>query len=464
MGVRFVLDSYIYDQLRYPNVGVPDDRRVYVTTLDLAAVFGSELAYRELESAGERRYENFDTQFIAMQDLVEGRSAFDWAGTVYDAWLYALQPVWSPHGAAFPDFMRTAAWEAKSLQTGLGSYAELKHDTILYAKQSFAAEGGFEPMVEPPRHWVEPDPVAWERMASVVRLLQDGLSERGLVTSGDDYDTLMSDVGEMLERLGRIARDELAGVPISQADNDWLERIGSVMEVLWIQTSDWDDALGMPSADDTDAALIADIMRSSNAYLEIGTGRIDGIMVLVPNDNGQFQVAVGGVFSYYEFWQDAELGRLNDAEWRAMLDAGDAPARPSWQAAIFAGGGTSSSGALPQGLLCRDLHEAGYGFVPALAYWVREGRPARMDADGNGIPCETVYPAGEVTSLVEAFADYESGLYCRDLLAQGDGFGGALAYWVLEGAPERMDADGNGIPCETVYDGSEIADFIWFDS
>jgi len=36
-------------------------------------------------------------------------------------------------------------------------------------------------------------------------------------------------------------------------------------------------------------------------------------------------------------------------------------------------------------------------------------------------------------------------------------------YWVREGAPERMDADGNGIPCETVYDAAEIADFIWFD-
>ena len=463
MGVRFVLDSYIYDQLRFPHVGDPPGGRVYATTLDLAAVFGSELAYQQLETAGETDFTNYETQFAAMQNLVDGRSAEEWAGTVYDAWLYALQPVLVPHGDAFPDFMRTPAWEAKGLQTGLGSYAELKHDTILYAKQSFAAEGGFEPMVEPPRHWVEPDPVAWERMASVVGLLQDGLRDRGLVETGDDHDALMSTVTGTLERLGSIARDELAGLAISQADNDWLEGIGSVFEALWIQSSDWDETLGMPSADDTDAALIADIMRSTLAYLEIGTGRIDRIMVLVPNDNGNFQVAVGGVYSYYEFWQEAELGRLTDEEWRSMLDDGEAPERPSWQSPIFAGTAVPPEAGLAGGLFCRDLNAAGHSFDQALAYWIREGRPNRMDADDDGVPCETVFPAGEIQAVLDQADAYQKGLFCRDLADLGAGIAEALVYWVHEGAPERMDADGNGIPCETVFEESEVQSVIWFD-
>ena len=463
MGVRFVLDSFIYDQLRFPNVGDPDDQRVYATPLDLAAVFGSDLAYRELEATGQTDYTNFDTQFEAMQNLVENRPANEWAGTVYDAWLYALQPVLVPHGAAYPDFMRTPAWEAKGLQTGLGSYAELKHDTILYAKQSFAAEGGFEPMVEPPRHWVEPDPVAWERMASVVGLLQDGLTSRGLVVSGDEYDALMTSVEGMLERLAGIARDELAGLPISSADNDWLEGIGSVFEALWIQTSDWDDTLGMPSADDTDAALIADIMRSTLKFLEIGTGRIDRIMVLVPNDSGNFQVAVGGVYSYYEFWHDAELGRLTDEEWRAMLDSGEAPERPAWQAPMFGGGAPPTVAGLAGGLFCRDVEAAGYSFDQALAYWVREGRPDRMDADGNGMPCETIFPVGEIQASFDTVGEYETDLFCRDLADRGASYQQAIVYWILEGAPDRLDADGNGIPCETVYQAGEVDALIWFD-
>jgi hypothetical protein len=463
MGVRFVLDSYIYDQLRFPHVGDPPFGRVYATTLDLAAVFGSELAYQELVAAGETDFTNYETQFAAMQSLVDNRSAGDWAGTVYDAWLYALQPVLVPHGEAYPDFMRTPAWEAKGLQTGLGSYAELKHDTILYAKQSFAAEGGFEPMVEPPRHWVEPDPVAWERMASVITLLREGLRDRELVGTGDDHDSLMTTVIGTLERLARIARDEVAGLPILPADNDWLEGIGSVFEALWIQTSDWDETLGMPSADDTDAALIADIMRSTLKYLEIGTGRIDRIMVLVPNDNGNFQVAVGGVYSYYEFWREAELGRLTDEEWRAMLDAGEAPERPGWQSPIFGGTALPPEAGLAGGLFCRDVNAAGYSFDQALAYWVRDGRPDRMDADDNGIPCETVFQAGEIRAALDPVSAYATGLFCRDLADAGSGFGGALLYWVREGTPDRMDADGNGIPCETVFAESEVEGIIWFD-
>ncbi len=49
--------------------------------------------------------------------------------------------------------------------------------------------------------------------------------------------------------------------------------------------------------------------------------------------------------------------------------------------------------ALPPGLYCRDLYPKGVSYPDALRYWEREGRPERMDADGNGVPCETVYPA-----------------------------------------------------------------------
>jgi hypothetical protein len=54
---------------------------------------------------------------------------------------------------------------------------------------------------------------------------------------------------------------------------------------------------------------------------------------------------------------------------------------------------------LPAGLFCRDLVSMGYDYEAAVAYWEHEGRPDRMDADVDGIPCETVYPAGDVTAF-----------------------------------------------------------------
>jgi hypothetical protein len=86
-----------------------------------------------------------------------------------------------------------------------------------------------------------------------------------------------------------------------------------------------------------------------------------------------------------------------------------------------------------------------------------------MDADGNGVPCETVYPAGEVQAVLDRVDDYEPALSCRRLVDRGAAFDEAVVYWVLEGAPPRMDADGNAIPCETVYGTDRVAEFIWFD-
>ena len=44
-----------------------------------------------------------------------------------------------PEGSALPPGDAVAGLGAKQLQTQLGSWAELRHDTILYAKQSYTA-------------------------------------------------------------------------------------------------------------------------------------------------------------------------------------------------------------------------------------------------------------------------------------------------------------------------------------
>ncbi len=481
MGARFVIDSFIFDQLTWPNVGDPATEvgaRSAPIPLDLPAAFGSQFAYDILETAGATQYANYDAQLDAMRTLLASRADADWAGTVYDAWLYALQPMWSEHGSDFPDFMQSDAWSAKAHQTGFGSYTELKHDTILYAKQGFAAEGGYEPLSFEPRHWVEPDPVAFLRIAAVAQLAQDGLSARGLLPG--DLDELLSDLSEFLDRLARIADDELAGRPISEEDNVWLESVGSWLEYLWLASSDIDEETGEPSFDDQDAAIIADIFRNTFEYLELGTGRIDTIYVLVPTDAGEFQVARGGVYSYYEFWQPADAGRLTDEEWRAMLDAGEAPDRPAWQGAFLPGPAgvdvqlPSPQGAIRSaepGLFCRDLLDRGFTFADAVRYWWWDGSPDRMDADRNGIPCETVYPAAAVAAFPvenglgdgDTYAGQRRGLFCRDLEPQGLGYLDAFQYWLWDGRPDRMDEDRNAIPCETIYPPAEVEEVLTFE-
>jgi len=50
-------------------------------------------------------------------------------------------------------------------------------------------------------------------------------------------------------------------------------------------------------------------------------------------------------------------------------------------------------------------------------------------------------------------------LFCRDLYARGVSYADAVAYWWEEGAPDRMDVELNGIPCETVYSSYEINNY-----
>jgi Protein of unknown function (DUF3160) len=328
MGTRFVLDAYILDQMVDRNVS----GRLIPSPLDLAASFGSAFAYHVQARKGETKsYPEYNQQLAKMRSLVRARTQADWGRTVYDGWLWTLEPSWTPHGKAFPDFMRTNAWTIKSHQAGFGSYAELRHDTILYVKQSTAEGEGPSPDLSY-RSWVEPDPVVYERLSAVAGLMLDGLSRRHLMT--DEQRGLLVDTKSLFDFFTRIAKDELAGRPIAAADNERLAFIGDELEALWFRTSD-NPSSSVPNAKDDDA-IIADIARGGTAVLEIGTGRFDQILVLVPDNAGRFEIAVGGVYSYYEFTQPLS-NRLTDEAWRAMLNQGKAPARPTWEAPIIAG-------------------------------------------------------------------------------------------------------------------------------
>ncbi|MBU1226447.1 MAG: DUF3160 domain-containing protein [Actinobacteria bacterium] len=331
MGARFVLDSFLLDQLVDPQVG----GRLEASVLDVAAAFGSDWALALQKAAGvPAAYPEYADRLAGLRDLVARRPPADWGSTVYDAWLYAILPMWLPHGNAYPDYMRTETWTALAHQAGFGSYTELKHDTVLYTKQAFA-EGDAPLPPAPPRHWVEPDPVPFERLAEAARLLRNGLADRDLLTTvtGDLLDGLVS----MEERFGRIARDELAGQPISDADNDWLAAIGTDFELLWLQSGDAEageaETGGFASEPDAKASVVVDIFSNPTQALEIATGGFDTLYVLVPNDEGQFQVAIGATYAFYEFWVPRGE-RLTDEEWRAMLADGSNPDRPMWLAEL----------------------------------------------------------------------------------------------------------------------------------
>ena len=105
-----------------------------------------------------------------------------WTQNLYWSWLYSFQPLIAPKDSSYPPFMQTQAWTRKDLQTALGSWTELKHDTILYAKQVMAEMGGGGEATEPPHGYVEPNPEAYARLLALAQMTYDGLQARNLLT------------------------------------------------------------------------------------------------------------------------------------------------------------------------------------------------------------------------------------------------------------------------------------------
>src|SRR6185503_9894127 len=82
--------------------------------------------------------------------------------------------------------MQSTAWQDKQLNTALGSWAELKHDTLLYAKQPYGGLGGGGDGPRPPDpvlalNYVEPVPEVYARLAALARMTRSGLEQRGLL-------------------------------------------------------------------------------------------------------------------------------------------------------------------------------------------------------------------------------------------------------------------------------------------
>jgi hypothetical protein len=345
MGQRFVPDAYIFRQLMYRNVGTPDHARRLPKGLDIPAAMGSARAYQLLDEMGETAYANYPAQMDKMRTWLSGLPAAEWTETLYNAWLYSFYPLLAVPGQAMPAFMQSRAWLDKQLNTVLGSWAELKHDTILYAKQAYAELGGGPPPPEPvpPRGYVEPVPQFFARLAALTAMTSEGLSSRGMLEDADRSN--LERLHGLATRFQAMAEKELNGEALTEDDYTLIRFYGGDLEHLVMASADSDttDAFARQYMDeDPQAAVIADVATdpdhnadgiSGPAVLEVAVGRVDELHAVVPlveaDGSISLQIAKGGVFSYHEFvWPAAD--RLTDEKWRALLEGGQAPPQPAW--------------------------------------------------------------------------------------------------------------------------------------
>jgi hypothetical protein len=326
MGQRFVIDAYIFQHLIYPNV----EGRFLPKGLDVFAAMGSEEAYRLLDEMGETRYPNYVEQMDKVRGEIAALEMDNWTQNLYWSWLYTFQQIIAAKDEAYPAFMRTQVWAHKDLHAALGSWAELRHHTILYAKQAYAELAAMPPR-EALKGYVEPNREAHARLAALTRMTIDGLGERGLL-SEQDRSSLESLEGLLLS-LKNIAEKELAGTPLTKEEYDLIDSYGDTLERLTATAGDREERGAC--VEEEEAAVIADVASDPNSgtVLEEAVGKTFEIYVVVEVE-GQLKIAEGGVFSYYEFaWPMGD--RLTDESWREMLNSGRAPPRPEWTSSFI---------------------------------------------------------------------------------------------------------------------------------
>lgn len=132
--------------------------------LAFAAMLGSSFA-----RSGLTRFtpEQFDVALTASRPAESARDE-PVAKSVYDDYLDVLRALFLPPSDDTPDFLHGKAWQAKSCQTALSSWVQMRHTFTLQASISRSYAG----LTEKPPGFVEPMPEFYGRMASLVERIQ----------------------------------------------------------------------------------------------------------------------------------------------------------------------------------------------------------------------------------------------------------------------------------------------------
>jgi hypothetical protein len=330
MGQKFVPDSYIFQNLvllEYTGSSSPFTMvtseggpiRGFPRGLDIMALLGSKRAMNILNQEGDTDYKNYDEKFNALRAEFDKFNESEWTQNLYWSWLYTLKPLLREYGQGYPTFMQTQAWQDKELNTALASWTELRHDTILYAKQSYTAQiASLPPQPKPVVGYIEPVPEFYARLLALTKMTKNDLSDLQAL-SGEDK-TRLESLESILSRLLELSTKELENKELTEEDYVFIRNFG-------------EDLNGVVAGVDTEGkktTLVADVHTDINTgkVLEEGTGEVDLVLVAYKVPDGRIIIGAGPVIPYYEFKQPMQE-RLTDEKWQDMLKK-NPPVAPAW--------------------------------------------------------------------------------------------------------------------------------------
>lgn len=319
MGQRFTIDAMIMQKLIYSSVEKKSDGslRMLPDVLDVTASLGSEISYDLLQEQGDFEYEGYkDNLDKLINDLDTVQAKENLETSLYGNWISTLRPLLDKKGKGYPMFMQNDAWARKDIECFAGSYTELKHDTVLYAKQVMAEMGGGEIPEYDDRGYVQPEPLVYKRFKYLADETLSGLKERNRLSTQDEEN--LNRLSELSKTLYEISIKELNDETLTDEEYDFIREYGGTLEHFWYDVMSYDTGDEEINTEKYQASLVVDVATDPNGQvLEMGTGRPCTIYVIV-NVDGKVKIAKGSVYSFYQFAWPLE-DRLTDTSFRELM-------------------------------------------------------------------------------------------------------------------------------------------------
>jgi hypothetical protein len=336
LGQRYVIDSHVFSNVVYDRAGAGTISRMMPNPLDAAfAVLQNDQAGALLAPELERY--PYAPDLAAMRVLADYHPSEFWTGTLYNLWLGALREL-SPGAIAksadadalTPTF-RSEQWGRRLLTTQLASWAELRHDTLLYAKQAYT--GGSQ--CEFPDGYVDPYPEFYAKLAEYAARGKEAFGSipapNTFTTSlGAYFDNLLT----VANRLRDMATHQRTGAPYTQEMLDFLNEAvfvnrgcGDPIPGGWYSKlffSLGDAILWAPTIADVHTQPTDEVGNPVGKVLHVGTG--DARLMVVVAETCSGPRAYAGVASSYQELVTSNFERLDDPTWETLVrDQPDVP-------------------------------------------------------------------------------------------------------------------------------------------
>ena len=369
LGQKFVMDSWVTSEVVFDSIEWQKERviRRVPSGVDVAfAAFANNHAVPELferMTKGTKEFRdvyrggrlNYQHHLAAVRNVIDAQGKPVWQQSIYNAWLDLLRELSQPTtDAKYPEAMRTQAWAMKSLNTQMASWTQLRHDTILYVKQSYTMGAS----CYYPKGFVEPIPHFWAKFETMLNHSADLLektpfpareikNEKGqsisLQATQKQQIAFLRNFAKQVATLKAIAEKELEQKELTPEQTKFLEDVielyhirdgsgrlpaykGWYMELFykgWQDAFKWDAIVA-----DVHTDVPTPVHGDPGCVLHQGVGSVDLLLIAV--DNGKDRtVYAGPLLSHYELEMPG-VSRKNDKEWRNDLREGRAPARPGY--------------------------------------------------------------------------------------------------------------------------------------